>query len=71
MTMKATRSITEAEAIQRGMAPSPFADAVAKMFISGVSAHTTAGFFKISIHEVAALVTWVCEIQSRRHTDAL
>ncbi len=59
--------MTELDAIQHRMCPSPFADAVAAMFISGVSGETTAAFFKISLPETGALVRWVCETNMRRY----
>lgn len=57
----------EALAIARHMAPSPYADAVAAMFLSGVPAETTAGFFRIKLSELTALVRWVCETNARRY----
>ena len=61
--------MTESDAIARNLCPSPFADAVARMFISGVSAESTAQFFRISISELTALVKWVCETDVRASRD--
>lgn len=39
--------------------PGPHADAVADMVRSGVSAFTTAAFFKIGLRECLMIVNWV------------
>lgn len=64
-----SESMTPAEdtARARRMAPGPFQDAVARMFIhSEVSAWSTAQFFNIGLKEVNAMVTWVAETNLRR-----
>lgn len=61
-------SMTPDEELGRGRksAPGPFQDAVAGMFIRGVTAPTTARFFNIGLREVNAIVRWVCETNMRR-----
>lgn len=61
--------ISERDCITRRMAPSPFADAVTRVFLSGVTAHATAERFNIDVREVAHLVKWVCETNMRRATS--
>lgn len=48
--------------------PSPYADAVAGMFISGASLPSTAGFFRISTAEAARLIAWVCQVNRDRQS---
>lgn len=50
--------------------PSPWHDAVARMFLSGVSIFTVAGFFRCSITEVAEAVKWVSEANQRERARA-
>lgn len=57
----------EQHAIDVATTPSPYADAVAYMFISGVSADTVAQFFRIGLDEVAAYVRWVCTVNGARY----
>ncbi len=63
------RWYTESDAIAANECPSPFADAVAAMFLSGVSAPTVAAFFRIDLADVAALVRWVCDTNMRRASN--
>lgn len=63
--------MTEFDCMERGLAPSPFADAVAAMYVSGVSAESTAAFFRIAAWEVALLTRWVCTTNLRRGTASV
>jgi len=60
----------EQRARDRKLSPGPYQDAVARMFIGGVQAHTVASFYRIGVTEVAGIVRWVCEANLRRTPES-
>jgi hypothetical protein len=58
--------MTEPEAISKNLCPSPFADAVAHVFIEGKSVQHLMLRFGLDAKEVFRLVSWVCETNLRR-----
>lgn len=56
----------EFDCIINQRAPSPFADAVAAVFLRGVGVYDVAKLFKIETREASLLIRWVCETNLRQ-----
>lgn len=58
--------MTESEAISLNLCPSPFADAITRMYLTDYSESYLLERFRLSPTEFHRLVSWVCETNLRR-----